>query len=234
MSLTEALLRPHLSSPAKPLITHYDDATGARVELSVTTLVNWASKTANWLVEEPEIEPGDPVAVALPAHWQTAGVLLGAWWCGAHVVADAAGAKVAFTGPDTTSSEAELTAVVSLDPMGRGLSNAPGADAVDFLSDARTAGDTYSPLFPVEPGAPALLSSTVEEALAQARSYADKDGISAGDRVLSTVEWSLSDGVLRGLLAPLAAGASLVQVSNPDPAKLADRGSTERTTRELG
>ncbi|MDI5978645.1 TIGR03089 family protein [Amycolatopsis magusensis] len=231
MSLTDALLRPHLSSPAKPLVTHYDDATGSRVELSVTTLVNWAAKTANWLVEEPEIEPGDPVAVALPAHWQTAGVLLGAWWCGAHVVADAAGAKVAFTGPGTTSSAAELTAVVSLDPMGRGLASAPGADAVDFLSDARTAGDTYSPLFPIERDTPALCSSTVEEVLTQVSTYAGK--IAASDRVLSTVEWDLPDGVVRGLLAPLAAGASLVQVSNPDPAKLADRGRTERTTLEL-
>ncbi|AXB47083.1 TIGR03089 family protein [Amycolatopsis albispora] len=233
MSLTDELLRPHLSSPAKPLVTHYDDATGARVELSVTTLVNWAAKTANWLVEEPEVEPGEPVAVALPSHWQTAGVLLGAWWCGAHVVTEAAGAKVAFTGPGTTSSEAELTAVVSLDPMGRGLPNAPGAGAVDFLSDARTAGDTYSPLFPADRDTPALCSSTVDEVLAQARSYAEKDGISSGDRVLSTVEWALPEGALRGLVAPLLAGASLVQVSNPDPAKLADRGGTERTTLTL-
>jgi uncharacterized protein (TIGR03089 family) len=38
--------------PARPLVTHYDDATGERVELSATTLENWVSKTANLLQDE--------------------------------------------------------------------------------------------------------------------------------------------------------------------------------------
>ena len=33
-------------------MTHYDDATGERVELSATTLENWVSKTANLLQDE--------------------------------------------------------------------------------------------------------------------------------------------------------------------------------------
>lgn len=98
MSLTEALLRPLRASSAKPLVTHYDDATGSRVELSVATMANWAAKTANWLVEEYDVEAGTPVAVRLPAHWQTAGVLLGAWWAGAHVVAEGP-AAVTFVAP---------------------------------------------------------------------------------------------------------------------------------------
>ena len=35
--------------PARPLVTHYDDSTGERVELSATTLDNWVAKTANLL-----------------------------------------------------------------------------------------------------------------------------------------------------------------------------------------
>ena len=31
---------------------------------------------------------GDPVGVLLPAHWQTAAVLLGIWWIGAEAVLD--------------------------------------------------------------------------------------------------------------------------------------------------
>jgi hypothetical protein len=38
--------------PVRPLVTHYDDATGERVELSATTLENWVSKTANLLQDE--------------------------------------------------------------------------------------------------------------------------------------------------------------------------------------
>ncbi|MFN4091190.1 MAG: TIGR03089 family protein, partial [Alphaproteobacteria bacterium] len=38
--------------PGQPLITFYDEATGERVELSVTTYANWVAKTASLLVEE--------------------------------------------------------------------------------------------------------------------------------------------------------------------------------------
>ncbi|MFD9891220.1 TIGR03089 family protein [Amycolatopsis sp. NPDC059027] len=233
MSLTEQLLRPLLASQAKPLITHYDDALGSRVELSVATTANWAAKTANWLVEEFDVEPGDAVAVRLPSHWQTVGVLLGAWWCGARVVTETGGARVAFVTPDGVS-EAEATAVVSLDPMGRGLAEPPADGALDYLGEARLAGDQFSPLFPVPGDTPALGESTVDEVLTESRSRAAKIGLSASDRALSTVDWDGTEGILDGLLVPLAAGVHLVQVSNADPAKLADRRAAERTTVDLG
>src|SRR5215212_9865168 len=71
--------------PARPLATHYDDATGERVELSATTLANWVAKTANLLQDEFDVALGSTVAVSLPVHWQTAAVLLAAWSCGATV-----------------------------------------------------------------------------------------------------------------------------------------------------
>ncbi|TQJ04783.1 TIGR03089 family protein [Amycolatopsis cihanbeyliensis] len=234
MSLTEHLLRPLLSSSAaRPVITHYDDAAGSRVELSVATLANWAAKTANWLVEELDVEQGDEVAVRLPAHWQTAGVLLGAWWCGARVTVEDTAAAVAFVGPAAAPSAARETAVVALDPLGRGLAEPPAEGAHDYLTESRLAGDEFSPLLPVPGDAPALLDSTVDELIAEARSRAGKLGIGNGDRVLSTIDWQLPGGVVDGLLAPLAAGAHLVQVTGADPAKLADRRSTERTTIDL-
>jgi uncharacterized protein (TIGR03089 family) len=232
MSLTEQLLRPLLAQPGRPLITHYDDAAGTRVELSVATVANWAAKTANWLVEEFDVEEGDDVAVVLPAHWQTMGVLLGAWWCGANVVGETAGARVAFVAPGGVS-EAESTAVVALDPLGRGLSAPPSGDALDYLAEARLAGDTFSPLVPVPGDAPALESSTVDDVAGQATAAAAKHGISARDRVLSTLDWTVPGGIVEGLLAPLSAGAHLVQVTSPDPARLPDRRRAEQTTLTL-
>lgn len=86
-NLTDALLTPLLSAnPMGPRITFYDDATGERIELSTVTLANWAAKTANLLRDELGAGPGTRVAVLLPAHWQTAAVLLGVWWIGAEVV----------------------------------------------------------------------------------------------------------------------------------------------------
>ena len=232
MSLTESLLRPLLSAPARPLITHYDDDAGTRVELSVATMANWAAKTANWLTQEWDVEPGDRVAVLTPAHWQTAAILLGAWWCGAAVTDDPAGAVVAFVAPDGAAPGAETVAVASLDPMGQDLGTPPDG-TVDYVGDARLHGDDFLALTPVPPDTPCLLESTVDEVRTAARVRAEALGIAGTDRVLSTMDWTMPDGVLDGLVAVLAAGASLVQVSNADPTRLDSRRSAERTTVDL-
>jgi uncharacterized protein (TIGR03089 family) len=89
----------------RPLITWYDDALGQRIELSWKTFENWVAKTANLLVDELGVEPGDRVATMLDGHWQ-APALLGACWragvsvvpAGAGVDGDAAAALLAGAG----------------------------------------------------------------------------------------------------------------------------------------
>src|SRR5690242_4472958 len=73
------------AEPSLPLLTHYDDASGERTELSGATLANWVAKTANLLVDGAGLEPGAHATVWLPPHWQTAAVLLGAWSAGLTV-----------------------------------------------------------------------------------------------------------------------------------------------------
>lgn len=229
MTVTDALFAPlFAANPGRPLITHYDDATGTRVELSRATIRNWAAKTANWLRDEHDVEPGDPVAVLLPAHWQTAGVLLGAWWCGAAVTIDPDGAKVAVVAPGGEAPGALVTAVASLHPMGLG-SGAP----VDYNDDVRVFGDDFTPWEPVPGTTPALLRSTVDEVVEEAHQRAATLGITTTSRVLSTVEWTLPDGLLNGFLAVLAGGGSLVQCSNAAPELLAARRASEQTTLDL-
>ncbi|MFD5824915.1 TIGR03089 family protein [Lentzea sp. NPDC060358] len=228
MSVTEILFTPLLKADSgRPLITHYDDATGSRVELSRATVKNWAAKTANWLRDEHDVEPGDTVAVLLPSHWQTVGVLLGAWWCGARVVVGSGsdGAKVAIV-PPGGAADADVVAVASLHPLGLG-SGAP----VDYSDDVRVHGDDFSPWEPVAGSAPALGDLTVDEVVAAARELGAELG--AEPRVLSTVEWDSASTVLEGFLAVLAAGGSLVQVSNPDAGRSAARRDAEKVTREI-
>jgi uncharacterized protein (TIGR03089 family) len=228
VSVTEVLFTPLLKAdPGRPLITHYDDAAGTRIELSRATVKNWAAKTANWLRDEHDVEPGDPVAVLLPAHWQTVGLLLGAWWCGARVVgAGFSGAKVAVVAPGGTA-DADVVAVASLHPLGLG-SGAP----VDYADDVRVHGDDFMPWEPVPGSTPALGESTVDEVVASARALSADLGTEP--RVLSTVEWDSPSAVLQGFLAVLAAGGSLVQVSNPDAGRLAARRDAEKVTQQLG
>jgi uncharacterized protein (TIGR03089 family) len=234
MTVTDALLAPVLAADARrPLITFYDDATGERLEFSGETLANWVAKTANFLRDECDVEPGTRVAVLLPAHWQTAVVLLGAWWNGAVVTGDAAGADVALADAEhlTTAGDAGLVVGLSLDAFGRPLDGL-GADAVDYASEVRLHGDSFAPLDPVPGDAAALGDSSVDEVVAAARRRAVELGYDDGSRVLSVADWplALEGGLVDGLLAVLAAGGSLVQVRHPDPAALGRKAEVERAT----
>lgn len=228
MSVTERLFVPWLQADAaRPLITYYDES-GNRIELSRATVGNWAAKTANFLVEEFDVDAGDPVAVVLPAHWQTLGVLLGAWWCGACVTDDPSGARGAFVAPGGEAEDAEAVAVVALDPMGMGLAEPPEGGALDYLGDVRVFGDDFVPLDPVSPETPALEDLTVAEVVAAATDRAGVLEISEKDRVLSTLDWSVPGGISRNLLPVLAAGASLIQCA--DGADLDSRREAEKVT----
>jgi uncharacterized protein (TIGR03089 family) len=239
VTLTAALLDPYLSAAtaARPLLTYYDDATGERVELSAATTANWAAKAANLLRDECGVEPGTPVAVLLPAHWQTAAVLLASWWCGAAVVAepDAAEWVLCDGGRVDLALAAEPAGGVvalSLDAFGKGVPGLP-AGVVDFAPEVRLHGDEFVS-DEVPDTAAALAGGSVAEVLADARARAAALNIDAGARVLSTLEWGTLDGVADGLLAVLAAGGSLVQCRNADPAILGRRAATEKATVRLG
>lgn len=87
------LLRAALKhDPSAPRLTVYVDSsdprTSSRMEFSTITLDNWASKLGNYFLDEAMMEPGDSVAVAMPARWQTAAVILGAVRAGITLVDD--------------------------------------------------------------------------------------------------------------------------------------------------
>jgi uncharacterized protein (TIGR03089 family) len=226
MTITDELLSPLLRvDPARPRVTHYDDTTGSRIELSGATLANWAAKTANWLRDELDVQPGDTVAVLLPPHWQTAGVLLGAWWCGATVTASLAGAvTVALCGVDriADAAGADEVAALGLDALGMGIPVLPPG-VRDYASEIRVHGDTFTP------GGPGPDTETLRTA---ARARAAELGLTAGDRLLCTTSWNATvPGEV--LLAVLTADASLVQCTGADPAALTDRRTAERVTTTL-
>ena len=229
-TLTGALLDPLLKTdPMGPRITYYDDATGERIELSTVTLANWAAKTANLLRDEFGAGTGTRVAVLLPAHWQTLAVLLGVWWVGAEVVT-AGPADIALCTRDRLDEADEAVAdqsgevaVLSLDPFGKPAEDLP-IGVTDYATAVRVHGDQITPEH--SPG-PALDGQSASDVLAQARAEAAGLGIAAGDRVLA------EGPDHRRVLAVLAAGASLVEVVNPDPALQDRRRETEKVTRVL-
>jgi hypothetical protein len=85
----------------------------------------------------------------------------------------------------------------------------------------------------VPDSAAALAGESAGAVAGRAAARARELGLSASDRVLSTRDWHAPSDLLDGLLAVLAAGASLVQVANPDPARLQKVYESERCTRRL-
>lgn len=237
-NLSAAVLDPMLrTDPVGPRITYYDDATGERIELSAATLANWAAKTGNLLRDELGAGPASRVAVLLPAHWQTAAVLFGVWWIGAEAVLAGPGieAEIALCTADRLD-EADAAvgaggevAVLSLDPFGRPAPDLP-VGVTDYATAVRVHGDQIDP--ERAPG-PALAGQAVDEVLAASEKSAAARGLTSTDRVLSTASWISAGELVDAMLAPLGAGASLVQVAHPDAAVLQRRIETEKVTRTL-
>ncbi len=203
-----ALLQTALSSdPGRPLLTMYDDhpAPGSeRVEISVATFANWVAKTANYLLDELMLEPGEPVGVLLPAHWQTAVVQVAVLAAGGHVTA--APARITCWADGTSMPDdpvIEELVGFALRPMGLGFVTAP-AGVLDYSVDVRGHGDRFTPRYP----------------------QADLDLVPVTARVLTDR--------LDPLLEALAGGGSLVLCRRPDAAALAHRAEVERATATLG
>jgi uncharacterized protein (TIGR03089 family) len=243
--LLDAALR---RDPARPLITFYDDATDERTELSVTTFANWVAKTANLLRDDVGAAPGDRVAVLLPAHWQTAAVLLGAWsmgltvavrpWATAGLPAGATDIgsplQAVFVSGNRLSSwledvpDARHRFVLGLRPDGEPLDEIPEG-YLDYLAEVRRYPD-----IPPDPRArshtePATPDGTsFQEWMDLARDLARTMGLRSGDRLL--VDADTNEQPVKWLLAPLAVGASVVLCAGLDKEAVDPRAAAAGAT----
>lgn len=239
-NLAADLLAPLLAGDLRrPRLTCYDGQF-SRTELSTRSLTNWAAKVCGLLVDELGAAPGDLVCVRTPAAWQTAPILLGAWWAGLAVTAvDAPDAVAAFVAPGDDASADEVF-VASGHPLGA-PSTGLAAHQQDFTTATLPQSDRLPP--PAAVGASGVACTgpdgavTVGSLLAAARAAG---AVLAGGVLLSTRDWHLPDGVAGTLLAVLAADASLVQCpapAGPDGdgiARLARIAAVEKVTTTAG
>lgn len=167
-----ALLDALAAQPTPALIFYGGDA--GRIELSGRVLENWVAKTANLLVDDLGLMPGDRVLLDSTVHWRTAVVAAAVWRMGGVVVLDSASwseagpgstptepvhlAVVQDTNPESTAPSAADTAPVVMDrwPVDDVMVLAyPGlalampedrrpASAVDFCAEIRAHGDHWS------------------------------------------------------------------------------------------
>jgi len=215
--------------PGRPLITAYDEATGARTELSVTTYANWVAKTANLLTDEYLLDEGEVIRLALPVHW------LGPVFVGAALLAGLgtttdAGRSVALSvsGPAGVENPGSTpTLACSMTPFATPLgSNLPaGADDYGKLWPGQS--DVYAGAAP-RPDTPATLVNG--EFVSQAELIATAARHSAaGARILTDA--NLTEPFHQPLLlGALVAGGSVVSVAAPRDADWATRYAAERPT----
>ncbi|MEV4844297.1 TIGR03089 family protein [Micromonospora matsumotoense] len=233
----------------RPLLTYYDDATGERTALTASQLGGWAARTAGLLRDGCGLGPGSRVAVLLPPHWRTAAVLLGAWSVGMAVSfrpRATAGLPVLEPGGDRPYDAVFVTPQRLddwLEDVPDGVhrylvGTAPGALAdvpagwLDWSAEVLRHTDTPPDYAAVHPAAPATPDGTSYAVWGRlAKEVAAQLDLRPGDRLL--VDAAEHEQPVKWLLAPLAAGASVVICTNLDPAGSADRMAAEQITRVL-
>lgn len=235
-----ALLDQQLrAAPSRPLVTFYDDATGERVELSVTTYANWVAKTAGLLQDELDVAVGDTVAIDLPVHW-LGPVWLGAVWSvGAVVVPTGSDdAVVTVCGPDTVSQHAAArtsghatTVACSLLPMGVRFRDELPAGVLDFGVVVWGQPDVFVPAEPVTPDLAAWSDGSAAP-VTQLELVSREPAVEPGVRLLTDTDPCTASG-LSTFLDPLAAGGGTVWVRNASDDSWESRAAAEQATQVL-
>ena len=225
----------------RPLVTFYDDATGERIELSVTTYANWVDKTAGLVQDELDVERGGLVLVDLPTHWLGAVWLGAAWSAGLCVTTEPSlmdEADLVVCGPDGVGTYSPLAGDVpvvalSLRPLGARFTDPLPDGVTDYGAVVLAQPDSFLPHDPPEAADPAWRSahSTVDQAALLA-DHARTELVPEGGRLLTDVNPCSREGV-GTLLAPLLRDGATVWVANPDESRWQGRYDQERATAQL-
>jgi uncharacterized protein (TIGR03089 family) len=223
----------------KPFITWYDDHRDERIELSYRTFGNWVAKTANLLVDELGAGPGDRAGV-LDGHWQVPVLVAACWRAGVCVVAldpegPGPGDLVAAFVHEERLADVPVPGdlprfALTADPLGRAGRDLGGAR--NFSGIVPSMGDVFDDS--ADPPGDALIagdeSAAIDGLLERTAALAARTGLGEADRLLSGRRLLTVDGVVAGLLAPLATGAGVVLVNDLDPARFWKRVADERVS----
>lgn len=217
-------------SGGAPLLTHYRPASGERVELSATSLANWADKAAN-LLDGLGVDEGSevalPVLVERPASWMGLVLPLACWQRGVGVRVvpreEASGADLVVIGPDAPGPVGFETLACSLHPWGLALPGMPDG-VTDFSSSAMAEPDAHGGV-PAQPSAVAWLSDARDVTFAGLRDLEPLD-----ERVLLTPDdpWEAVSTVWR---AASGQGSVVLVDGSADADQLARIAHDERAVR---
>jgi uncharacterized protein (TIGR03089 family) len=214
---------------SRPFVTYYDEQTGERSELSVKSLTNWVVKTHHLLTTELGLGVGDTAYVAVPAHWISVPILLGCLTAGLALT-DEGDANVAFVTPETLPEAKHVDERYAIAPAAAaaGFAAAPPAPALDYVSSVRPHEDKWPSVQLFGGPDDACLPGRTRGEVAE---LAADSGLAPGTRLLTTRSWTSPQDWIETVLAPVAAGGSVVFVANcPDDSVIERRMAQERVT----
>lgn len=227
--------------PGTPRLTCYDETTGGRIDLSAQTLDNWASKIANMLHDEFDVEPGDAIWIDLPVIWQTPCLVLGCERAGVEI--SKTDPVVVFTTVGKLSIWEErcpdaYLAAVTEDAFGRGVVECGGTippGVIDFGPEVRFHPDAYMGTGGDETQ-PLLGTKSVTDLIDSALAHSTQIGLENKARILSR-GWlsNADDGVdpqlwAENILASWVKKGAAVVVRGGDDQRLARIADIEKTT----
>jgi len=238
-TFADALTEQLRTEPGRPFVTFYDDASGERIELSVTTYANWVAKTAGLLQDELDLARGATVLLDLPTHW-LGPVWLGAvWTLGLVATRDTADAKscdLVVCGPEGVeeyaASAAAPVVALSLRPLGAPFAETLPTGVVDYSAVVLGQPDdfiAYDPPRGADEAWRGERSRTQQDLLGDARGASV---VGPGGRLLTDLN-PCTEGGLATLVGPLVLGGSAVWVRHPDDAAWQHRADSERATTTL-
>lgn len=227
--LHDLLARRAATDGSGPFLTCYvADPAGAapfRTELSAGSFANWVAKTANLIVDEAGLDPGDRIEMRLhrlhPGHWMTLTWTMAAWQAGMTVVDTGGDLIVDGPAPDDPSPGVPAYAC-SLHPLGLGLTTVPDG-WTDFSRNALAQPDAWFGDGPESPDTPAWEVAGEHLTLAELMTLEPSDR-----RELIADPESPWTAVRRGLVAPLLGGGSTVLTAALDGTALARIARDER------
>jgi uncharacterized protein (TIGR03089 family) len=234
--------------PGRPFLTWYDEDTGERVELSVTTYANWVAKAASLLADEHDLERGDVLLVDLPNHWLGPVFLGAAWTVGLGVAFPSSRIEpdAVVTGPVTLTGWApradDLTVLAcSLLPMGVRFSEPLPPGVHDVGVEVWGQPDAFTAYDPPEGSDLALVDGPVSQdelfadttSIGSSVAAGSSENSTGGNRLLSTANPASPPGVT-AVSRPLVSGGSLVLVAGADPVRLDAIAEAERVTHRYG
>ena len=235
-TFADVLARQLRADSSRPLITFYDESTGERVELSVTTYANWVAKVSSLLAEEHELERGQSLCVDLPAHWLGPVFLGAAWTVGLVVTGPEDGVPDAVVcGPASLARWAVLAEdlpvlACSLLPLGVRFTDPLPAGVHDVGVEVWSQPDAFTPWDAPGPDDPATGTSYGAATQDQTwRTAAAGSLLTDGGRLLTEANPASPPGIAT-FTEPLVRGGSLVLVTHAGPERLEAIYATERAT----